>query len=284
LTDFGVSRFVEDESTGTESGVILGTPDYMAPEVMRDVHQATELSDQYSIGVVLYECLTLVPSIGGTLERTVLRSLDREPGGRFACIRDLADALTPRERGLRDLAAVGRVRPPERHVEAREGVAAATIGDVFVALWKGAAHLDLVQWQFDLADRLVAQRPNGILALIILLPSASPPNAVASLECVRRMRRLHGPTRRQATVAVGGGIWRMIVTGVHRSIAKHLSGREWRKVISSKMEDGIVHLLDGASDLTPTYEVLRETVVALHDALALDPPAIPEVPPRLERG
>jgi tRNA A-37 threonylcarbamoyl transferase component Bud32 len=56
LTDFGLTRMAEGSSSLTGSGVI-GTPDYMSPEQGQGM-PADRRSDQYSIGVVLYEMVT----------------------------------------------------------------------------------------------------------------------------------------------------------------------------------------------------------------------------------
>ena len=66
LADLGVAR-VEPSSSGeqdaesatvTQTGAILGTPAYMAPEQMLDAHAADSRADIYSLGVVLFEMLT----------------------------------------------------------------------------------------------------------------------------------------------------------------------------------------------------------------------------------
>ncbi|MDQ3888954.1 MAG: protein kinase [Actinomycetota bacterium] len=56
VTDFGVARWEEGADTLTEAGTVLGTGDYLAPEQALG-QEATERSDQYSLGVVLYELL-----------------------------------------------------------------------------------------------------------------------------------------------------------------------------------------------------------------------------------
>ena len=58
IADFGVSRTTDGAGSLTESGVLLGTVAYMAPEQAGACRTSTEKSDQYSLGVVLYECLT----------------------------------------------------------------------------------------------------------------------------------------------------------------------------------------------------------------------------------
>ena len=57
LTDFGIAKILEtDEATLTGTGLGVGTPEYMAPEQWRG--QASPVTDQYALGVVLYELIT----------------------------------------------------------------------------------------------------------------------------------------------------------------------------------------------------------------------------------
>ncbi len=67
LTDFGIVKLMGATSTtlaGTRSGVWLGTPLYISPEQAQG-HPATERSDIYSLGVILYEVCTGVPPFRG---------------------------------------------------------------------------------------------------------------------------------------------------------------------------------------------------------------------------
>jgi len=57
VMDFGLARAVEDEANLTQPGMILGTPFYMSPEQLAG-KKLDERSDVYSIGLVLYYCLT----------------------------------------------------------------------------------------------------------------------------------------------------------------------------------------------------------------------------------
>jgi serine/threonine protein kinase len=62
ITDFGISvgqepSRPEDDAPLTVTGHLLGTPVYMAPEVLRDARVATAASDIYSLGVLAFEIL-----------------------------------------------------------------------------------------------------------------------------------------------------------------------------------------------------------------------------------
>ena len=56
LTDFGIAK--TEEGSGTLVGSIMGTPDYMSPEQLRDASQVDAHSDLYSVGAILFELLT----------------------------------------------------------------------------------------------------------------------------------------------------------------------------------------------------------------------------------
>ena len=58
ITDFGLAKRVEGDSGTTQSGAIVGTPSYMAPEQARAEKVLTTAVDVYSLGAILYELLT----------------------------------------------------------------------------------------------------------------------------------------------------------------------------------------------------------------------------------
>ena len=74
ILDIGLGRALFDESVAddgdegllTGEGVLLGTPDYLAPEQARDAHAADIRADIYSLGCVLYRCLAGRPPFPDT--------------------------------------------------------------------------------------------------------------------------------------------------------------------------------------------------------------------------
>ena len=81
LTDFGLARLVEAESTVTRTLDVMGTPSYMAPEQAAGNNAAvSSATDIYGLGAVLYQLLTGHPPFaGGTTYETIKLVLDTEP-------------------------------------------------------------------------------------------------------------------------------------------------------------------------------------------------------------
>jgi serine/threonine protein kinase len=120
ISDFGLAFSRQIPSTITSTGDIFGTPAYMSPEQTHSAEQADELSDIYSLGTILYECLTgrppfLAPSaievialirdarplrprefnpkIPESVERLCLACLSKLPAGRPSTAADVANEL-----------------------------------------------------------------------------------------------------------------------------------------------------------------------------------------------
>jgi serine/threonine protein kinase/Tfp pilus assembly protein PilF len=81
LTDFGLARLVESESTVTRTLEVLGTPSYMAPEQAAGENaKLTRTTDVYGLGAVLYQLLTSHPPFaGGTTYESIKLLLETEP-------------------------------------------------------------------------------------------------------------------------------------------------------------------------------------------------------------
>ncbi|MGI8955657.1 MAG: protein kinase domain-containing protein [Chthoniobacterales bacterium] len=81
LTDFGLARLIEAESTVTRTLEVMGTPSYMAPEqAMANNTDVGRATDVYGLGAVLYQLLTGHPPFaGGTTYETIKLLLETEP-------------------------------------------------------------------------------------------------------------------------------------------------------------------------------------------------------------
>src|SRR5204863_1914275 len=81
LTDFGLARLVEAESTVTRTMEVMGTPSYMAPEqAAGEYTKLSNATDVYGLGAVLYQLLTGHPPFAGSTTYEIIKLLlDSEP-------------------------------------------------------------------------------------------------------------------------------------------------------------------------------------------------------------
>jgi serine/threonine-protein kinase len=125
IMDFGIARFTESEGL-TGSGVVIGTPEYMAPE-QAETKDVDKRADLYALGVILYEMVTgSVPFEGETplavlikhrhetprdpqqsnplvseaLTQLILKCLQKDKTRRYQSAEELSEDLTLAEKGL----------------------------------------------------------------------------------------------------------------------------------------------------------------------------------------
>jgi serine/threonine-protein kinase len=142
LLDFGIAKLRDAAGTSrrTAAGLVVGTPEYMAPEQC-DVGPVDARTDVYALGVIAYELLAgrlpfvartvpqlllahlqqrppplsgIVPGMDPSLERAVLKALEKDPKERFQDMAAFADALAPaleRAQGRSDVPAIAPVEP-----------------------------------------------------------------------------------------------------------------------------------------------------------------------------
>ena len=77
VADFGIARIVENEEVG-EPGEIIGSARYMSPEQLKD-EETTPRSDLYSVGILLYHCLTGRPPFSGATQSVARQQIHKEP-------------------------------------------------------------------------------------------------------------------------------------------------------------------------------------------------------------
>ncbi len=87
VVDFGIARRHRGTHAATRTGVILGTPGFMAPEQVRGERVIDARADVFSLGCVLYECLTGRPAFEGDSVVAVLARILIEDAPRVSSTR-----------------------------------------------------------------------------------------------------------------------------------------------------------------------------------------------------
>lgn len=120
VADFGLAKFTGEEDDLTATMAVMGTPKYMAPELLGGMKKGSEKSDQYAIGIILYELLTgqtpynaqgfleclaehkkgeCIPprainnEISKDLERIIKKAMEVNPKDRFSNLLEMKEAI-----------------------------------------------------------------------------------------------------------------------------------------------------------------------------------------------
>jgi serine/threonine protein kinase len=80
VSDLGLAGCVQEQDEDPRAGKIVGTPDYLSPEQIRNPHEVTKVTDIYSLGCTLYYAVTgKVPFPGGTASSKAQRIRNETP-------------------------------------------------------------------------------------------------------------------------------------------------------------------------------------------------------------
>lgn len=209
LMDFGLARIGDAAQKLTHDGTVMGTPAYMSPEQACDDPSAvTHASDQYSLGVVLYELLTgdtpfsgppaiiifntlnqpipaprsLRADLPPDLETICLKALSRESSARYATCADFAADL---ERWLKDepiqARRISRVERLLRWCRREPVVAGMTAAIVLVTILGFSA----VTWQWQQAVKAQSERVLAQVDALLKADIGQVPYIIESLKPYR---------------------------------------------------------------------------------------------------
>ncbi len=190
ISDFGLAKYMDAGFGLTQTGAIVGTPSYMAPEQAAGKSALIgPATDVHALGIILYELLTgkppyqaasvmdtlelvrtqeplgpraLQPRVPRDLETICLKCLHKEPARRYSSAGELADDL---ERFLRDEPIKARpVGPSERFWRwcRRNPIVAGLVSTVAILLVTGTVVASYMAWQMGrIAQDEAQQRRNA---------------------------------------------------------------------------------------------------------------------------
>jgi len=186
VADFGIAKALAEERELTQTGMVMGTPEYMAPELME--HPASPSSDIYALGVLLYDMLTgqppfigptalavfhqqvsappvppshLNPAISLPIEQVVLGALEKDPTRRFRTPQALSLAY---QRALQESSVPQPGAPSQRFSKDRDFFANPTLATTPLALSPASRRSP--------ARRSPALLIGGVLGVLLLLAVA----------------------------------------------------------------------------------------------------------------
>jgi len=286
VADFGIALAVSNAGGArvTQTGLSLGTPQYMSPEQATGERQLDARSDQYSLAAVAYELLTgEPPHTGGTAQvvlarlmtetprpvhatrasvpphvsAAIAKALEKAPADRFTTTRAFAEALAH--------AAVPRADRPQGSRRTAVRAALALVAIVVVA---GAAWL--------LRHRLAAPLPDQRLVLVVPTSTGGDASLTASAAMVDdaiarqigqlawvKVRSAPSPTANDAETAVAA---RKVgaATVVVAALLASGNGTQLRLRLVDASDGSILRQLPGATlESVPTAEHVRSAVEPL---------------------
>lgn len=256
VTDFGLAKHLDADSSVTGSGAAIGTPHYMAPEQAGGhSHRSTHRSDVYSLGALLFACVTGKPPIvGDTVMQTLLQVVHQPPPLlRSVCADAPADLETIVSKCLEKVpskryqSAKKLADDLDAYLQGRPIQARPRSGVIKAWHWlEGVPLVGAVSGRRALEASVSHRRfQTGMLLLLLLMPFFIASVAVAYNHWSDQM-----PTK----IRVAGGLEGGVYNTVSDSIAKRLAERhdvDVEVIHTSGSVDNRRRLLESEVDMAP---------------------------------
>jgi hypothetical protein len=170
LADFGIALAVKEAGGGrlTETGLSLGTPQYMSPEQATGERTLDARTDVYSLAAMLYEMLAGEPPFSGPTAQAVIAKLMTERPTRLRVVRD----SVPESVDLAVAKALSKV-PADRYSSA--GAFAAALSSERAGIASPALKRRVVPWLAAAIGAVLLAAAGGITLARVNRPEPSPP-------------------------------------------------------------------------------------------------------------
>jgi serine/threonine-protein kinase len=223
LGDFGIARLAEATTRLTATGMVVGTPIYMAPELARGA-DASPASDRYALAVLAYEMIGGLPPFLGSNPLSVLHQQVHEP------VPALAAKVPGLQPGVDAFLARALAKAPERRHPTCRAMAEHLVelltpeqrSELSTMVWSGTP--DSSAWSAPEALTMVERgrtvKMPGPTVPTVMRPSPSPTSAVTA-EAPRPPRRSPLVWGLLAVAAVAGAVLlvpRELLTGSQRAV------------------------------------------------------------------
>ncbi len=162
---------------------------------------------------------------------------------------------------------------PDGRVRVHDGVAMPRRGDLCLIVYQKPARLERTRWLFDEIERAFDDAAADLVGLLVVLPSADPPDAATHQENYARLRKLGARVRRLVTVPVGNAFKMSVVRAVMRGLNVVL-GHSGTRFVADSIDAGITRLLEAKGSNTPPVGQILADLRALYLALGESAPPV----------
>lgn len=167
---------------------------------------------------------------------------------------------------------------PEGRVLVYDGVGMLIRGDTCLIVYQKAARIERTRWLFDVVENFLLDNDTDILAFLIVLPSADPPDGRTRQENSDRMKKIGHRIRRLVTMPIGTEFKANLVRAVMRALNTMLGHSDTRS-IADTVDEGLDELLKFKSEQTPPLRQIRDDIALIYQRLGEPVPKFPSIHP-----